>query len=65
MQMLIARPHCAEFASYLADPYRLDVRKRDLRLYKYLSIKNVPAARDIRLIQQSAKKLQHSNPEEI
>lgn len=28
-----------------------------MRLYKYLSLKNVPSARNIKLIKQSAKKL--------
>lgn len=40
-----------------------------MRLYKYLSLKNVPSARSIKLIKQSAKKLAQQqlghNPEEL
>jgi hypothetical protein len=66
-QTLIGSEHGSVFQSYLADPFKLNLKEqeRDIRLYKYLGIKNVPSARSIRLIKQAHKKMQQNNPEEI
>ena len=46
---------------YLGNPYNVSP-DRDVRLYKLMSLKNVPSARNIKLIKQTAKKLGNNNP---
>jgi hypothetical protein len=50
------------FNQYLSNPYQINRLDQDIKLYKYLSLKNVPSARNIKLIKQTAKKFANSNP---
>jgi hypothetical protein len=50
------------FNKYLSNPYQINSLDQDIKLYKYLSLKNVPSARNIKLIKQTAKKFGNSNP---
>ncbi len=51
------------FNRYLGNPYQINITDQDIKIYKYLSLKNVPSARNIKLIKQTAKKFGNSNPE--
>jgi len=51
------------FNRYLSNPYQINITDQDIKIYKYLSLKNVPSARNIKLIKQTAKKFGNSNPE--
>lgn len=59
--MLVGKDNNSSFVKYLSNPYNI-TPDRDVRLYKYMSLKNVPSARSIKLIKQTAKKLGNNNP---
>lgn len=62
--MLVGKDTNATFVKYLSNPYYLGP-ERDTKLYKFMSLKNVPSARSIKLIKQAVRKLGRSNPEEL
>ena len=64
IQVLIGNgPGVLAFNRYLGNPYQINITDQDIKIYKYLSLKNVPSARNIELIKQTAKKFGNSNPE--
>lgn len=55
--------NCQLLKKYLQEPFYLNTKERDLRFYKFISLRNIPSARNLKLIKQTSKKIQQGNPE--